>query len=136
MLDQRQSITSDWLAYHLLDETVDQYTAQLELLQQEVDTIEDLTATLGRFDQMDMLRRIYVAHRRTTLISRLIQPKIDLIGVLTKNASFLQPRTLIYLRDVTDHLHSIQSSLVEFRESLDQSHGNYLGQADIELDPT
>lgn len=133
LLDVRTRLTGDWLAYGIVDECVDEFTRQTDLLQSEVDTIEDLTLSLGRFDQTDMLRRIYQAHRRTTILSRLIQPKIDLLSSLTKRGTLLQERTIIYLRDVSDHLQSIRTSLLEFGDSLDRAHGNYLGQADIEL---
>lgn len=133
LLDVRTRPTGDWLAYGIIDECVDEFTRQTDLLQSEVDTIEDLTLSLGRFDQTDMLRRIYQAHRRTTILSRLIQPKIELLSSLTKRGALLQERTIVYLRDVSDHLQSIRTSLIEFGESLDRAHGNYLGQADIEL---
>lgn len=133
LLDVRTRLTGDWFAYGIIDECVDEFTRQTDLLQSEVDTIEDLTLSLGRFDQTDMLRRIYQAHRRTTILNRLIQPKIDLLSSLTKRGTLLQERTIIYLRDVSDHLQSIRMSLLEFSESLDRAHGNYLGQADIEL---
>lgn len=136
LVNSRTALTGDWLAYILLDEIVDDFTRQGTLLQAEVDAIEDLTLTLGRFDQLDMLRRIYAAHRRTTILTRLIQPKLDVVRSLSKSASvapFLLPRTLLYLRDVQDHLYSLLQQLVIFRESLDQSHDHYLGQADIEL---
>lgn len=134
LVDNRTTLSGDWLAYVVLDEIVDDFTRQGALLQSEIDTIEDLTLTLGRFDQTDMLRRIYQAHRRTTILARLIQPKIDIIRTLTKRSiSRLHPRTLIYLRDVQDHLHTIRQNLTEFRETLDRSHDNYLGQSDIEL---
>lgn len=133
------AITSDWLAYIVLDEIVDDLLRETGFLQAEVDTIEDLTLTLGRFDQSDMLRRIYTAHRRTTILSRLIQPKLDVIRSLTKRLPstlplpILGPLTLLYLRDVSDHLHSARQTLSACRDTLDRSHDNYLGQADIEL---
>jgi magnesium transporter len=133
LVDVRTPLSGDWLAYIMLDEVVDDFTRQVSLLQLEVDAIEDLTLSLGRFDQMDMLRRIYQAHRRTTILSRLIQPKIDIIRNMTKRSSALQPRTILYLRDVQDHLHTNKQSLAEFRDSLGRAHDNYLGQADIEL---
>lgn len=129
-------MSGDWLAYILLDEIVDDFTRQGALLQAEVDAIEDLTLSLGHFDQLDMLRRIYAAHRRTTILTRLIQAKLEVVRSLSKSSSlvpFLLPRTLLYLRDVQDHLHSLLQQLAIFRESLDQSHDHYLGQADIEL---
>ena len=133
LVDAKTPLSGDWLAYIMLDEVVDDFTRQVSLLQLEVDAIEDLTLSLGRFDQMDMLRRVYQAHRRTTILSRLIQPKIDIIRIMTKRSSALKPRTILYLRDVQDHLHTNKQSLTEFRDSLGRAHDNYLGQADIEL---
>ncbi|PJF17758.1 Mg2+, CorA-like/Zinc transporter domain-containing protein [Paramicrosporidium saccamoebae] len=132
--DARNALTGDWLSYIFLDEIVDDFTRQATLLQAEVDTIEDLTLTLGRFDQADMLRRIYQAHRRTTILARLIQPKLEIIHLLTeRHMDRLETRTVLYLRDVQDHLQTLRQDLTEFREALDRSHDNYLGQSDIEL---
>ncbi len=174
--------TADWLAYIVLDEIVDELVRQDDSLQCEVDAIEELALTLGRFDQADMIRRICAGQRRTTVLSRLIQPKIDLVRGLAKHGaplsagmeeeqhlhagthhlttdarlwparsdtpissipipdanpsmqnSILQPRTLLYLRDVQDHLDSIRQNLAEYGEALDRAHGNFVGQADIEL---
>lgn len=133
------TMTSDWLAYILLDEIVDDLMRETGFLQAEVDAIEDLTLSLGHFDQSDMLRRIYTAHRRTTILSRLIQPKLDVIRTLSKRLPptlplpLLRPPALLYLRDVSDHLHTARQTLIACRDTLDRSHDNYLGQADIEL---
>jgi magnesium transporter len=132
--DARKALTGDWLSYIVLDEIVDGFTRQATLLQAEVDTIEDLTLTLGRFDQTDMLRRIYQAHRRTTILARLIQPKLEITQLLTeRHMARLETRTVLYLRDVQDHLQTLRQDLTEFREALDRAHDNYLGQSDIEL---
>lgn len=181
-------ITPDWIAYLFLDEIVDDHTRQVNLLQEEVDAIEDLTMSLGLFDQIDMLRRIYQAHRRVTILTRLSQPKEIIIKSLIKRGNFsnegnigilstnfspydsgtntpffpeglsipeqLPPqssllsspitsfptalhifnsRTILYLRDIQDHLHSLRQSLLEYTETLSRAHDTYLGQADIEL---
>lgn len=131
---ERTPLTADWLAYLLLDEIVDDFTRQASLLQAESDAIEDLTLSLGRFDQSDMLRRIYAAHRRTTILSRLIPPKLEIVRSLSKRCGqLIGERTCVYLRDVQDHLQTLRLNLAEYQETLDRSHDNYVGQADIEL---
>lgn len=166
----RTFLTADWLAYLIIDEIVDGFVRQCALLESEVDAIDDLAGALGRFDQMDLLRRIYQAHRRVTLLGRLIQPKLDVIKSLAKHFStdieeemeaearkerereegkekeqvterenptysvkLIRHRTVLYLRDVTDHLHSVRADLGEFGETLNRVHDNYLGRSDIEL---
>lgn len=181
-LDAKCTIGSDWLAYLLMDEVVNELTRQCDLLEAEVDTIEELALSLGCFDQADLVHRIYHAHRRTTLLSRLILPKIDLIKALSKQiinspANIItelhqdpiseltnghhnldesktskieekptdtdhsplkhqklniKSRTLLYLRDVLDHLVSLRQTLDEYKESLDRAQANFMGQADIE----
>lgn len=146
-LGSAYTLSADWLAYMVLDEIVDEITEQVSLLQSEIDAIEDLTLSLRHFDQTDMLMRIYQAHRRTTIISRLIQPKQEIVNALIRTGyvdggededpllgSFaLNPLTTTYLRDVQDHLLSIRSNLQEYAESLDRAHDNYLGQGEVEL---
>lgn len=127
------ALTSDWIAYLVMDEIVDQYLSYGHLLQQEIDTIEDLTQSLGHFDQLDMLRRIYQAERKITLLSRSIQPKMDILRIFLKSIPPTSKRTLTYIRDVEDHLHSSLQYLTEYRENLSRLHDHYIGQSDISM---
>lgn len=127
-------LSSDWIMYSLLDDTVDEFLPQLNALEAEVDTIDELVLFLSHTDQSDMLRRIGRARKRVTHLLRLLKPKTEILKVLTKRCpDRLQQHTLIYLRDVSDHVLTNLQNLDQYGETLNRSHSNYLAQISIEL---
>lgn len=127
-------LSGDWIMYSLLDDAVDEFSPQMSLLQTEVDSIDDLVLFLSHNEQSDMLRRIGRARKRVTHLLRLLKPKTEILRALTKRASdYLQPHTLIYLRDVSDHVLTALQNLEQYGETLNRSHSNYLAQISIEL---
>ena len=127
-------LTADWILYALLDTVVDEFVPGIKLLEQEVDSIDDLVLVLRSTDQADMLRRIGVARRRVVRLARLLKPKGEVLRVLYKRCpERLHPTTLLYLRDINDHLQSMLQSLEQAAMTLDRSHSNYLASINIEL---
>ena len=98
-------VTSDWIMYALLDDVVDEFIPNMKTMELEVDSIDDLVLVLRQTDQADMLRRIGRARNQVTHMLRLLKPKTEIIKILTKRTSDrLQNHTLLYLRDIQDHL--------------------------------
>lgn len=127
-------LTADWVAYSLLDDAVDEFSPQMSALQLEVDTIDDLVLFLTHTEQSDMLRRIGRARKRVTHLLRLLKPKTDILKTLTRRCpDHLAAHTLIYLRDVNDHVLTALQNLEQYAETLNRSHSNYLAQISIEL---
>jgi magnesium transporter len=127
-------ITSDWVMYALLDDIVDSFKPNINTTELEVDSIDDLVLVLTECDQSDMIRRIGRARKRVTTILRLLNPKTEVVKALVKrNAHRLNVNTIVYLRDIQDHLLSMCQSLDHFSETLNTSHSNYLAQISIEL---
>jgi magnesium transporter len=120
--------------YSLLDDTVDEFLPQMQNLELEVDTIDELVLFLTHSEQSDMLRRIGRARKRVTHLQRLLKPKIEILKILTKRCpEFLREHTLIYLRDVNDHVLTDIQNLEQYSETLNRSHSNYLAHISIEL---
>jgi magnesium transporter len=127
-------LSSDWAMYSLLDDTVDEFLPQMQNLELEVDTIDELVLFLTHSEQSDMLRRIGRARKRVTHLQRLLKPKIEILKILTKRCpEFLREHTLIYLRDVNDHVLTDIQNLEQYSETLNRSHSNYLAHISIEL---
>ena len=128
------SLTADWVMYSLLDDAVDEFQPQMQTLQHEVDTIDELVLFLTHTEQHDMLRRIGRARKRLTHLLRLLKPKTEILKVLTKRCpEYLREHTIIYLRDVNDHVLTNLQNLDQYAETLNRSHSNYLAQISIEL---
>jgi magnesium transporter len=127
-------VTSDWIMYALLDDVVDEFIPNMKTMELEVDSIDDLVLVLRQTDQADMLRRIGRARNQVTHMLRLLKPKTEIIKILTKRtADRLQSHTLLYLRDIQDHLVTMIQNLDQSGETLNRAHNNYLAQISIEL---
>jgi len=127
-------VTPDWIMYALLDVIVDEFIPNIKTMELEVDSIDDLVLVLRQTDQADMLRRIGRARSQVTHMFRLLKPKTDIIKTLTKRTpDRLQSHTLLYLRDVQDHLFTTLQTLEQAGETLNRAHNNYLAQISIEL---
>ncbi|PJF17781.1 Mg2+, CorA-like/Zinc transporter domain-containing protein [Paramicrosporidium saccamoebae] len=128
------ALSSDWVMYSLLDDAVDEFLPQMQNLELEVDTIDELVLFLTHSEQSDMLRRIGRARKRVTHLQRLLKPKIEILKILTTRCpEFLREHTLIYLRDVNDHVLTDIQNLEQYSETLNRSHSNYLAHISIEL---
>lgn len=134
---KKQSVvdmSSDWFMYALLDDIVTEFIPNMKLMECEVDSIDELVLYLNQCDQTDMLRRIGRSRNQVNNLLRLLKPKTEIINILTKrHAPKLQEQTLLYLRDIQDHLMTMIQNLEQCSEMLNRSHNNYLAQISIEL---
>ncbi len=127
-------VTSDWIMYALFDDVVDEFIPNMTTMELEVDSIDDLVLVLRQTDQADMLRRIGRARNQVTHMQRLLKPKTEIIKILTKRtADRLQKHTILYMRDIQDHLVTMIQNLEQCGETLNRAHNNYLAQISIEL---
>lgn len=127
-------VTSDWIMYALLDDVVDEFMPNMTTMELEVDSIDDLVLVLRQTDQAEMLRRIGRARNQVTHMQRLLKPKTEIIKILTKRtADRLQKHTILYMRDIQDHLVTMIQNLEQCGETLNRAHNNYLAQISIEL---
>jgi len=127
-------LSADWVGYALLDDVVDEFMPGLRTVEFEVDSIDDLVLVLSQSDQAEMLRRIGRARKRVTHLMRLLKPKTDVLKSLAKRCpERLRPHTLLYIRDIQDHLFTMVQNLDHYSETLNRSHNNYLTQISIEL---
>ncbi|MBX7144655.1 MAG: magnesium/cobalt transporter CorA [Oligoflexia bacterium] len=93
---------ADYLAYALLDSIVDSYFGGLELVGE----------TLGRLEHEAIshpnektLREMYRIKRLTMNLRRAVWPLREMMsGLLRDESRFLSPQTLIFIRDVYDHV--------------------------------
>lgn len=127
-------LSSDWVGYALIDDIVDEFMPNLRTIELEVDSIDDLVLVLSQSDQAELLRRIGRARKRVTHLMRLLKPKTDILKALAKRCpERLKPHTLLYIRDIQDHLFTMVQNLDHYSETLNRSHNNYLAQISIEL---
>ena len=107
----------DYLLYSLLDTIVDQYMDVLDIANGQVEAIEDqLMKQLSR----DTLEKIYALKREMLDYRRVIVPLKEIINKLTKEEEIqiIQEGTLIYLRDLFDHVEQVNDTIDTYREML------------------
>ena len=107
---------ADYLAYSLLDIIVDRYFIVLEQLGDDCEALEE---ELLSKPTTASLRGIHKLRRETMDLRRSVWPLREVVNALTRNESgFFQPNTLLYLRDVYDHLLRIFDSANTVRDNV------------------
>jgi magnesium transporter len=107
---------ADYLAYALLDLIVDHYFLVLEQLGE---VVEDLEEELVTDPGPATLNKIYHLKRDTILIRRAIWPLREVVSKLEKSDSpLIKESTVLYLRDVYDHVTIIMDSIETYRDIL------------------
>jgi len=104
----------DYLAYSLLDAVVDHYFIVLENIGEQIELLED---DLIRDPDPETLHAIHDLKRELIFLRKSVWPLREVISALERGESPLfQKPTLIYLRDVYDHVIQIIDTVETFRE--------------------
>ncbi len=104
----------DYLAYALLDAVVDNYFGVVERLGERVEEVEE--ELISHPDQ-GTLQHIYELRRQLLLLRRAIWPLREVVGELQRGTSpLIAPSTLIYLRDLHDHIFQVMDTVETLRE--------------------
>ena len=109
-----RNMKADYLAYALLDATVDQFYPILETLGESVEKIE---AELLRKPSRETLRRLYETKRLLLQLRRTAWPQREIFNTLIRDDSGLVSKeTQIFLRDCYDHTTQIIDILESYRD--------------------
>ncbi len=104
----------DFLAYSLIDAVVDQFFIILENIGEQIETLED---ELVADPDPDTLHAIHDLKKELIFLRKSVWPLREVISALERGDShFFQEPTLIYLRDVYDHVIQIIDTVETFRE--------------------
>jgi magnesium transporter len=104
----------DYLAYALIDATVDNYFAVLEKLEEQV---EDLEEELVANPTPDSLQKISRLKKDMIFLRKSVWPLREMINTLEQSESVLiLESTRIYLRDVHNHTIQVIDTLETFRD--------------------
>jgi len=107
----RQGVRPDYLAYRLIDASIDAYFPILESIGDQLDDLDDPTA-IARTDTG--FAKLHCVRRELLLLRRAIWPIRDAISELRSEVTpFITDSTRVYLRDCYDH--SVQ--LIDLMES-------------------
>nr|CAG4716911.1 unnamed protein product [Naegleria fowleri] len=129
-------ISPSWVFYAYLDAIIDVYIPKVDDLTRECDTLDEFTVSLNTSEKEDLLWRIALNKRRTVVLRKLLLPKQKMITYLVSprvEVPFMDREVQLFLRDVLDHLIYCCDRLEMARDSLNQSHTNYLTRVQIEI---
>ncbi|WP_425059615.1 Cobalt/magnesium transport protein CorA [Sporomusa carbonis] len=111
---RRQS--ADYLLYALIDSVVDHYFLVLEHLGEKIETMEEEIVTQPR---PDLLSRLHALKHDMLFLRKSVWPVRELVSVLERGeAAYIQESTLIYLRDVYDHVIQVIETVEIYRDML------------------
>lgn len=104
----------DYLAYALIDAIVDHYFIVLELIGEEIESLEEeLTENPGT----ETMQTIHNIKRELIFLRKSVWPLREVIGSLEREEiSLINEKTRIFLRDVYDHTIQVIDTLETFRD--------------------
>jgi magnesium transporter len=108
---------SDKLAYYLLDSVVDGYLEAVEDMEDFLDAIEDLIIN-GSGEEQPQQKIFYFKRQLTDFRRKGIFLREPVNEIMSRAFPFVRDETLVYFRDVYDHLIRISDMLDTYRDTL------------------
>jgi len=104
----------DYLAWGLIDSLVDSYYPIFDGIDEEIDTLED--EIIEKVDKSSLTRLLEI--KRTLVeIRHVVSPMREVFNQLTnRELGLVQPETILYFRDVYDHLIRLNDELDSYRD--------------------
>jgi magnesium transporter len=112
-----RSLGADYLMYSILDTVVDQNFILIDALDNAITSLEE--NILASEPTQSSLNTIQSLKREIIVIRRHVSPVRELMaGILRSESGLIEEKTLIYLRDVSDHVIRVIESIESYREIL------------------
>jgi len=111
-----RSLGADYLAYAILDTVVDLYLSLQDYLDQVIESVEDdllASPDIGTLATIQRIRRELIFIRRSS------SPLRELLnGILRSDSLLISDGTLIYFRDVHDHVLRVTDAFETYRDMM------------------
>ncbi len=122
---------ADYLAYALLDCVVDNYYVALEYLGEKIEALED---KIMLDPQPKVLKEIHTLKNEMLFVRKAVWPLREIINALARgDSSLFKEDTLIYLRDVYDHIIQVIDSIEMYRDMVTGMLDIYLSNVSFKL---
>lgn len=109
-----RTMQSDYLAYCILDATVDSAFPILEVLG---DGLEDLETALMERPTRETLKKLYEVKRLLLQVRRVIWPHREIFaGLMRDDSGLVRTETQVFLRDCYDHTTQLIDMIESFRD--------------------
>lgn len=132
------TLTSDWIAYALIDDITDSFAPQIQVVEEEADFVEDAVYLDSKSVEIDaLLQRLGEARKRTMQLLRMLSAKADVIRGFAKRCKESQKPSgnemALYLGDIQDHVLTMHQNLTSYEKIFSRSHFNYMGLLQMEF---
>jgi magnesium transporter len=125
---------ADFLLYTLLDLVVDGYFPILDAFEEEIDALEDRLLLRARRGDMN---RLLSLKRSLMHVRRAVTPQREILNQLARHDfPFARPESLVYFRDVYDHLIRMGEEIDNLREMLSNVLEIHLASTSNQLNAT
>ncbi|MFC1883849.1 magnesium/cobalt transporter CorA [Thermodesulfobacteriota bacterium] len=105
---------ADYLAYALMDAVVDNYFIVLEKMGEDIESLEE---ELLSDPSRETLGEIHALKRELISLRKFVWPLREVIRAIeTSESDIMNEKTLVYLRDVYDHVIQVNDSIETSRE--------------------
>ena len=122
---------ADYLVHAIMDSIVDQYFVLLESLEEKIENLED---DLVRQTTPTKLQSIHSLKRELILLRKSLWPLRETISSLQRSdSSLINESTVIYFKDIFDHVIAIIDTVETFRDMLSGMLDIYLSSISIKL---
>lgn len=119
-----RKLKADYLFYALVDAIVDSYFRVIENLGDEIDEIED---ELINEPGQDVLQKIHKLKKDMLFLRNCIWPLREVVSEMVRSDnSYFTQNTIVYLRDVYDHIVQIIDTIEVYRDMLSGMLDTYL----------
>jgi magnesium transporter len=122
---------ADYLAYTLMDAVVDNYFIVLECIEDEIEALEDLILENHEAAQKS---QIHILKKQLLTIRRLAMPLKEAISqfLIRENVS-VEDSTLVFIRDLYDHIVHITDTVDNFRDMLNGLQDIFLSEVSMKM---
>jgi len=108
---------SAFVLYALMDAVVDRYFPVVDALESELETIEEQIFT--QRSQRSNIERLYQLKRKAMVLKHAVAPLLEAVGKLNgPRVPRITVNTQDYFRDISDHLHRINTSIDSIRDTI------------------
>ncbi len=111
-----RKLGADFLVHAIIDSIVDNYFGILERLGDRIEALED---ELLSDPKRETIHKIHALKRETIFLRKSVRPLREVIGRLERGeGGAFKEATIIYLRDISDHIIQVIDSVELFRDML------------------
>lgn len=105
---------ADYLLYSLMDLVVDNYFLILEQISENIERLED---SIINTTKQKSMTEMYSLKRELMLMRKVVFPLREMLSnLIREDAPLITPNTVLYLRDVHDHVSQVIESIDSYRE--------------------